>query len=148
MGAGKPQAMLAMIKMQNKLQRLKSKYIQQVDENSDISLLKTQILDPQPWLEGSYKIRSVHLSFCSSFCLSVSFLGIGLLVFSETQHGVRVCVQFCVTELYFLGKNSHRAKMTNNGQKWPKNRVFGLFKKIQVICLIWNLCKTKVFMVH
>ena len=30
----------------------------------------------------------------------------------------------------FFGKNSHRAKMTKNGQKWPKNMVFRLFKKI------------------
>ena len=30
----------------------------------------------------------------------------------------------------FLGKNPHQAKMTKNGQRWPKNRVFGLLKKI------------------
>ena len=30
----------------------------------------------------------------------------------------------------FFGKNPHQAKMTKNGQKWSKNRVFGLFKKI------------------
>ena len=30
----------------------------------------------------------------------------------------------------FFGKNPHRAKMTQNGQKWTKNMVPGLFKKI------------------
>ena len=37
--------------------------------------------------------------------------------------------------------------MTKNGQKWPKNMVFGLFKKI-IISFVWNLCKIKVLMVH
>ena len=32
-------------------------------------------------------------------------------------------------------KNPHWAKMTKNGQKWPKNRVFGLFKKIRSLVL-------------
>ena len=36
--------------------------------------------------------------------------------------------------------------MTKNGQKWPKNRVFGLFKKIMSlvlsgICVKWKLLK-------
>ena len=35
----------------------------------------------------------------------------------------------------FFGKNTHLAKMTKNGQKWPKNRVFGLFKKITLLVL-------------
>ena len=30
----------------------------------------------------------------------------------------------------FFEKSPYRAKMTKNGQKWPKNMVFGLFKKI------------------
>ena len=34
-----------------------------------------------------------------------------------------------------FGKNLHRAKMTKNCQKWPKNRVFGLFKKIMSLVL-------------
>ena len=37
------------------------------------------------FLEGFYELGSVHLSVL----LPGSFLGIGLLVFSETQHGVR-----------------------------------------------------------
>ena len=35
----------------------------------------------------------------------------------------------------FFGKNPHWAKMTKNGQKCPKNRVFGLFKKIMSLVL-------------
>ena len=38
--------------------------------------------------------------------------------------------------------------MTKNGQKWPKNMVFGLFKKSQVTGFVWNLCKMKVLIVH
>ena len=37
------------------------------------------------FLEGFYELGSVHLFVL----LPGSFLGIGLLVFSETQHGVR-----------------------------------------------------------
>ena len=48
----------------------------------------------------------------------------------------------------FFGENPHGAKMTKNGQKWPKNRVFGRFKKIMPLVLVWNLCKMKVLMVH
>ena len=43
-------------------------------------------LDPRRWPEVSYELASV----CPSILLpSRSFLGIGSLVFSETQHGVR-----------------------------------------------------------
>ena len=35
----------------------------------------------------------------------------------------------------FFGKNPRRAKMTKNGQKWPENRLFGLFKKITSLVL-------------
>ena len=43
----------------------------------------------------------------------------------------------------FFGKNPHQAKTTKNGQKWSKNRVFGLFKKITLlvlsgICVKWK----------
>ena len=48
------------------------------------SLDEERLLDPQPWLEGSYKIWSVCPFFRSSFRLSVRLLGIGSLVFSET----------------------------------------------------------------
>ena len=35
----------------------------------------------------------------------------------------------------FFGKNPHRAKMTKNGQKWPKDRVFGRYKEIMSLFL-------------
>ena len=43
----------------------------------------------------------------------------------------------------FFGKSPNQAKMTKNGQKWPKNMVFGLFKKITSlvlsrICVKWK----------
>ena len=43
----------------------------------------------------------------------------------------------------FFGKNPHWAKMTKNGQKWPKNRVFGLFKKIMSLVLSGICLKQK-----
>ena len=36
--------------------------------------------------------------------------------------------------------------MTKNGQKWPQNKIFGLFEKSS-ISFVWNWCKTKVVMV-
>ena len=35
----------------------------------------------------------------------------------------------------FFGKNPHLAKMTENCQKWSKNMVFGLFRKITLLVL-------------
>ena len=43
----------------------------------------------------------------------------------------------------FFGKNPHWAKMTKNGQKWPKNMVFGLFKKIMSLVLSGICVKRK-----
>ena len=48
---------------------------------------KNSFLDPQLWLEGSYQlgsVLSVCLFFHLYFRLSISFLRIGSLVFSET----------------------------------------------------------------
>ena len=35
----------------------------------------------------------------------------------------------------FFWKNLHWAKMTENGQKWCKNMVFGLFRKMMPLLL-------------
>ena len=43
-------------------------------------MLETKLFDPRPRPEGLFKIGAVR----PSFSLSVSFLGIGTLVFSET----------------------------------------------------------------
>ena len=45
----------------------------------------------------------------------------------------------------FFGKNPHWAKMTKNGQKWPKNMVFGLFKKITSLVLS-GICVNQMFL--
>ena len=92
-------------------------------------------LYPWPRPEGSYKIGSA----CPSFCLPVSFLGIGSLVFSGTKHNVRD-PYIVVCDSWIFWKKSPSGK---NGQKWPKNMVFGLFKKIMSlvlsgICVKWK----------
>ena len=84
---------------------------------------------------------SVLLSFHSSFHLSVSFLVIGSLVFSENLvlgvlgvhiwHGVKgPYIVACGSRIFW--KKSPSGK---NGQKWPKNMVFGLFKKTMSLVL-------------
>ena len=71
------------------------------------------------------------------------FLRIGSFVFSETEHGVRGPYIVMSDRAGFFGKNPHRAKMTKNGQKWPKNMVFGLFKKITSLVLSGICVKRK-----
>ena len=43
----------------------------------------------------------------------------------------------------FFGKNPHWAKMTKNRQKWPKNMIFGLSKKIMALVLSGICVKLK-----
>ena len=74
----------------------------------------------------------VRPSVRPSFRLFVRFHRIGSLVFS---HGVRGPYLVMCDRAGFFGKNLHRAKMTKNGQKWSKNMVFGLFKKITSLVL-------------
>ena len=45
----------------------------------------------------------------------------------------------------FFGKNPHRAKMTKNCRKWPKNMVFGLFKKMMSLVL-FGICVKRKFL--
>ena len=64
--------------------------MQQVNVDCFTSEVKFMLLlDPQLWPEESYELRSVSPSFHPSVFLFGSFLGIGSLVFSETQHGFR-----------------------------------------------------------
>ena len=58
--------------------------ISDIIEIAKIKKKNRKFLDPRSQPEGSYKIGSVHSSFHVSFHLSVSFLGIISLVFSET----------------------------------------------------------------
>ena len=76
----------------------------------------------------------VCLSFHSSFHLYVSFLRIGSLFFSETQHAVRgpsivICDSWIFWKTFLLPKNGQ------NGSKMTQKRVFGLFKKIMSLVL-------------
>ena len=48
-------------------------------------------------------------------------------------------------EAGFFEKNPYQAKMTKNGQKWPKNRIFGLFKKI-VSLVLSGICLKRKFL--
>ena len=80
------------------------------------------------------KIGCVCPSIHPSVCL-VTFLGIGSLLFSKTYHVVRAPYVVVCDRARFFGKNPHRVKMTKIGQKWPKNSVFGLFKKIMSLVL-------------
>ena len=43
----------------------------------------------------------------------------------------------------FFGKNPSQANMTKNGQKWPKNRIFGLYKKTASLLLSGICVKPK-----
>ena len=97
-------------------------------------------MDPCPWLEGPYKIGSVCLSICPSSHMSVSFLRIDLLVFSETWHGVRGPYIVVWDRARFFWKKSPLGK---NDQKLPKNKVFGLFKKIASLVLLGICVKWK-----
>ena len=92
---------------------------------------RNRFLDSRPQSEGSYKVGSVRLSFH----LSIGFLRIGSLVFSENQHGVRGPYIVVCDRAGCFGKNTHWAKMTKNSQKWLKIMVFGLFKKIMLLVL-------------
>ena len=99
------------------------------------SLAEERLLAPWPRLEGSYNIGSIY----PSFHLPVSFLGIGSLVFSETYHNVRGPYMVLCDSRIFWKKNPSG----KNGQRWPKNMVFGLFKKIMSlvfsgICVKWK----------
>ena len=85
------------------------------------------LLDPQPWLKGSYEIGSARLSFHPSVLPSVRFLRIGSLVFSETWHGVRGPYIVVCDRARFSWKSPRWAKMTKNSQKWPKNMIFWSF---------------------
>ena len=74
--------------------------------------------------QGLSDYRSVHPSICPQV-----FQGLAHQFFLKHSMVLGAHIQQCVTARSF-GKNPHQAKMTKNGQKWPKNMVFGLFRKI------------------
>ena len=107
------------------------------DEFTDLE----SFLNPRAWVEGSYKIGSVRSSFRPPVPPSVlpsvrKFYQNWLISFSWNLACIRVPYIVMCDRTGFFWKNLHRVK---NGQKWPKNRVFGLFKKITSLVLsgIW-----------
>ena len=73
----------------------------------------------------SYKIGSAH----SSFRLSVSFLGICSLGFSEPWHGVRDPYIVVFDRAGYFGKNPHLAKMTKKVKNAPKTGFSDFLRK-------------------
>ena len=97
------------------------------------AIYKNYLLDPQPWLEGSYESGSVLPSVPPSILLG-SFLEIDSLVFSETFMMLG-SISRCASESpIFLKKPSYN----KNGQKWSSNKIFGLFRKIYLLALSVN----------
>ena len=95
-----------------------------------IDIIQLSLLDPRPWPERSNETGSVR----PSFRLFLGFLGFGSLVFSETSHGVRgPYIAVCDSQNFL--KKSSSGKNDQKWSKWPKNRVFGLFKKIKSLVL-------------
>ena len=86
-------------------------------------------LDPQLRLEGSYKIGSVLPSvpkFSQNWLISF-FLKLRMVLGAH--------MQLLVTEPDFLEKNPIKQRCPKMVKKWPKNRVFGVFKKIMSLVL-------------
>ena len=97
-----------------------------------------RLLDPWPRLKESYKMGSV----CPSFRLVESFLVIDLLVFSENLKLSLMlgAIYSCVWQSWIFWKKFPSGK---NGQKWPKNMVFGSFKKITSLVMSGICVKSK-----
>ena len=99
------------------------------------SFAEERLLYSWPRPKESYKIGSV----CTSFRLSVSFLGIGSLAFPETQHNIRGSY-IAMCDSWIFWKKSASGK---NGQKWPQKMVSGLFKKLTLLVLSGICMKSK-----
>ena len=104
-------------------------------------------MDPRLWLEGSYELGSVPLfvgpSIHPSFHPFHQFSWNWLISFFETLYGVRDPYgDVHERAQFFFRKNPLPTKMTKNGQKWSKNKVFRLFRKIYLLVLSGNSVKT------
>ena len=77
-------------------------------------------------------ITTLRVSFCINFLKKeLKKKRIGSLVFSETWHGVGGPYIVVCDSQFFLKK----LPLGKNGQKWPKDMVSGLFKKITSLVL-------------
>ena len=73
---------------------------------------RNRFLDSRPQSEGSYKVGSVRLSFH----LSIGFLRIGSLVFSENYHGVRgPYIVVCDSQIFWT-----KSPLGKIDKKWSK----------------------------
>ena len=93
-------------------------------------------IGPRPWPEGPYKIGSVR----PSFCLFVKFSRNWPISFFLNLAWCYGPIYGCVWQSQIFWKKSPSGK---NYQKWPKNRVFGLFKKIMSLVLSGICVKRK-----
>ena len=78
-------------------------------------IVLVSLLDSKPLPEGSYEFGFVRPS-----ALLSSFLGIGSLDFSETQHGVRCPYGVVRDRAAYLGKHS----LSQKWGEWTKNSDF------------------------
>ena len=101
-------------------------------------------LHPRPWQEGSYELRSVLPSIHPSVCLFVLFssssLGTGSLAFSETSYGVGDPYRDRGDSPFFFfgGGIPFWQEWPKMVKKWPKIKVFRLFRKICSLVLTGN----------
>ena len=116
---------------------------------SAVTLL-TSLLDPRPRLEGSYKIGSV----CQFVFLSIlppvqKFSRDWLISFFWNLTCVRGQYIVAWDRAGFFGKNPYWAKMTENGQKCPKNMVLYFLGKLRPwFCLEFVLSESALLKLH
>ena len=105
----------------------------------ETNCLKTELLDTQPQLEESYKIGCVLPSVLPFILPSVCKLSRNWPISFFWNFAVRgPYIVVCDSQIFW--KKSPSGK---NDQKWPQNKVFGLFKKITSlvlsgICFKWK----------
>ena len=113
-------------------------------------------MEPRLWLERSYELGSIRPSVRLSVLLSGSFLGIGSLVFSHTQHGARGPYDVVFDRAEFFEKKYFSSKygksMTKIGQKCVflnlLQNLFIIFFRIRSIIKVYVIAYTILFVVR
>ena len=83
--------------------------------------------------------KIAKIGFLESVCPSVTvFLRIGSIFFSDFLHEVMGPLQLKSDRARFFGKILIFSKMRERGLKMPKNRVFGLLRKIESLVFARN----------
>ena len=93
----------------------------------DHSVYHKSLLGPRPWAEWSCEIGIVCPAVLPS---DRKFSRYWFISFFWNLTWCFGPIYSCVWHGFFA-KTPHQAKMTKNGQKWPKNRVFGIVKKFK-----------------